>query len=164
MPAKKLESSEEIEKRALAKEVTEDEDFSTFIINAVTDGIHAFDRDLNYVIWNPGMEKITGKSAKEVLGKRAFDVFPYLLQNGREKHYLGTLQGESSVALEAPIVHSPSGSTRYVKSTYKPLRDEMGTIVGGLAIVRDSTDQHHIMKELKKLKEHLSQVIKDGEF
>ena len=38
------------------------------IINSSVDGILAFDRDCCFTVWNPGMEKIFGISAKKTLG------------------------------------------------------------------------------------------------
>ena len=40
------------------------------------EGVAVFDRDLRLVLWNPCLERVTGLAAREVLGKRVFDLFP----------------------------------------------------------------------------------------
>lgn len=42
------------------------------LINSSVDGILAFDREAFFTVWNPGMEKIFGVSARETLGRSAF--------------------------------------------------------------------------------------------
>ena len=39
------------------------------LINSSVDGILAFDRDRFFTVWNPGMERIFGVSARETLGR-----------------------------------------------------------------------------------------------
>ena len=44
--------------------------------------ILAFDRECRYTVWNPAMERITGLKREQVLGRCAFDVFPFLRRRG----------------------------------------------------------------------------------
>ena len=55
------------------------------IIDASVDGILAFDRECRYTVWNQTMEQISGMSREDVLGKCAFDVFPFLKETGEDK-------------------------------------------------------------------------------
>ena len=64
------------------------------LIDASVDGILAFDRECRYVAWNRAMESISGVSRDQVLGKRAFDVFPFLKETGEEKYLLEALAGD----------------------------------------------------------------------
>jgi len=48
------------------------------MLDASVDGILAFDREYRYTAWNRAMERISGVSRADVLGKCVFDVFPFL--------------------------------------------------------------------------------------
>ncbi len=45
-------------------------------------GIVAYDRDWNHVVWNHAMEVFTGYAAREVLGRSALKLFPQLADQG----------------------------------------------------------------------------------
>ena len=48
------------------------------ILQAGVNGIFALDEDARVTLWNRRMEQLCGKSGAEILGKRLFDVFPYM--------------------------------------------------------------------------------------
>ncbi len=128
------------------------QEFSKLLVSASFDGILAFDREYRYTLWNAGMEKIVDISADEVIGKCAFEVFPFLKENGDDHYFYAALAGENMVARERPY-RSPNGKTGFFEAYYGPLRDYLGRIIGGLAIVRDISD-HKLSEE--KLQESLS--------
>ena len=51
--------------------------FNKQIIEGAHEGIIVYDEDMNYLTWNPYMERITGISANDVLGKNAIELFPF---------------------------------------------------------------------------------------
>src|SRR4051794_23202981 len=63
------------------------------LVSSSVDGIMAFDCDCCYTVWNPGMEYLSGIKAIDILGKCAFDVFPYLKEFGENQFYLAALAG-----------------------------------------------------------------------
>ena len=52
------------------------------LVQSSLDGFAVIDRDYRYTLWNRAMETFAGKRASEVLGKRVFDVFPFLREHG----------------------------------------------------------------------------------
>lgn len=107
------------------------------LIQSSPDGICAFDEKFRYTYWSPGMAAITGEPAENVLGKCAFDLFPFLKQVGQEVYFERALAGEATVA---PLrnFHSPrSGRSGYTEALFSPLRDKQGLVIGGMAVVRD---------------------------
>jgi PAS domain S-box-containing protein len=46
------------------------------LAESITDVFFAFDKDLKYTYWNKASEKLTGISAKDVIGKSIYDIFP----------------------------------------------------------------------------------------
>jgi PAS domain S-box-containing protein len=110
----------------------------TRLIDASVDGIFAFDRDYRYTAWNLEMERISGLGREEVLGKSAFDVFPFLKQTGEDKCFRAALEGESMVSTNHRFTVS---ELSLFKSSYSPLRNQQDEIVGGIAIIRDITQR-----------------------
>jgi diguanylate cyclase (GGDEF)-like protein/PAS domain S-box-containing protein len=115
--------------------------FATEIIENAGEGIIVYDRDLRYVLWNRFMEELTGLAASEVVGRRATEVFPHLVEQHVDALIRRALDGDT---LAAPDVrfHVP-GSDRegWVSAVYRPHRDLEGRIVGATATVRDVTER-----------------------
>src|SRR5262249_32320801 len=111
------------------------------LLDASVDGILAFDRDYRYLAWNQAMERISGVSREDVLGKCAFDVFPFLKETGEFKYFLEALAGKSQIAEHRPFVVPETGREGFFEGYYSPLRNEAGDIVGGISIVRDITER-----------------------
>ena len=55
------------------------------LLDASVEGILAFDRECRYIAWNQAMERISGMRSEDVLGKTAFEFFPFLKQTGDDK-------------------------------------------------------------------------------
>jgi PAS domain S-box-containing protein len=92
-------------------ELRESRDFIENLIECSVDGILAYDMECRYTVWNPGMEKISGMSKEEVIGKCAFDVFPFLRDTGEDKLMLQ--------ALPARLPPRRTGPTQYLKRGVK---------------------------------------------
>ncbi len=128
----------EISRRAQSEtDLQQAAEFATRLATSSPDGILAFDRDCRYRFWNPAMERITGLAAAETLGKCAFDVFPFLRDTGGDRLFRRALAGHSTSELPDPYSVPGSGEQGFYEWYSAPLRDSAGTIVGGLAIVRD---------------------------
>jgi PAS domain S-box-containing protein len=67
--------------------------FNQEIMESAAEGIIVYDPELRYQLWNPFMERLTGRRAEEVLGKVATDVFPRLIPSGIEAALKRALQG-----------------------------------------------------------------------
>jgi PAS domain S-box-containing protein len=111
------------------------------LIEASVDGILAFDRECRYVAWNRAMESISGVSREDVLGKCAFDIFPFLKETGESKYLIDALAGTSSIAENRPYAIPETGRAGFFEGYYSPLRNEGGEVVGGIAIIRDITQR-----------------------
>jgi PAS domain S-box-containing protein len=114
------------------------------LIQASVDGILAFDRECRYIAWNRAMECISGLKQDEVLGKCAFDVFPFLKETGESKYLLEALEGRSVVAENRSYAVPETGRAGFFEGYYSPLRDEAGQVIGGVAIIRDITERKRI--------------------
>lgn len=111
------------------------------LLDASVEGILAFDRDCCYIAWNNAMERISGLRRGEVLGKSAFDVFPFLKETGEDKCFYAALAGEKSASENRPYTVPETSREGFFKGYYSPLFDQQNQIVGGIAVVHDITDR-----------------------
>jgi len=112
------------------------------LINSSVDGILAFDRDCFFTVWNPGMERIFGVSAKDALGKHAFTACPFLIELGEDANFDAALKGEKRVSRDKSYTIPGSTRLRYFEGFYGPMLDpHSGEAIGGLAIIRDVTER-----------------------
>lgn len=114
--------------------------FLTRLLDASVDGILAFDLGCRYTVWNQAMERITGVARDDVLGKNAFDVFPFLRDTGEDKCLFAALGGKSTVSENRPYTIPATGREGFFRGYYSPLRDGQDIIVGGIAFIRDITE------------------------
>ena len=105
------------------------------------DGILAYDKDIRYTFWNKAMEQITGVTGKEVLGKSPFEIFPFLEKVGEGNSYRETIKGKTIKRSGMPYSIPQTGKYGYFDSSRFPLYDTNGTIIGGMAIIRDVTER-----------------------
>jgi PAS domain S-box-containing protein len=116
------------------------EDNSTLLlqrlIDASVDGMFAFDRDCRLICWNRAMQRITGLSQDDVLGKRVVEVFPFLRDSGNEPCFTAVLEGKETISENHPYGPSETG---VFESHYSPLCDENNEIAGGIAVITDIT-------------------------
>ncbi len=114
------------------------------------DGILAFDRECRYTYWNAAMERLSGLPASEVLGQRAFDLFPFLVDIGEDQYYQRALAGEEVWSRARPFVVSRTLRRGFFDGSYGPLRDDAGAIQGGIAIIRDVSEAHWAAEQVKE--------------
>lgn len=136
-------------------------DLHASLIEASLDGIVAFDRECRYVAWNRAMESISGLSRDEVLGKCAFEVFPFLKETGESEYLLAALEGRNVVAENRPYVIPESGRAGFFQGHYSPLRDERGEVVGGIAIIRDITERKRAEEFANEAHQRLSSYVEN---
>lgn len=135
-----------------AKEAMQREkEFSERLINSSVDGIFAFDRDCCYTVWNRGMERISGIGEAQIIGKSAWQVFPFLQEIGENQFMRTVLAGESVIAKDRPYHVPQTGRSGFFEAYYSPLTNESGKIIGGLGIIRDITDRKIAEAERAKL-------------
>jgi PAS domain S-box-containing protein len=137
-------------------------EFSERLIDSSADGIIAFDREIRFTVWNPPMERVTGVPRENVIGKNAFEMFPYLKETGEDQSYLSVLDGKPVTSKGRPYYIQETGREGYYEAHYSPLRSEDGEIIGGLAIIRDITQRkqmEEVLRESEARYRHLSESL-----
>jgi PAS domain S-box-containing protein len=138
---------------ALSRDVTEQKKnelalcealhFNREIIAEAAEGIIVYDSELRYQLFNPFMERLTGKRSQEIIGRVATEVFPRLGPSGIEAALKQALRGEVVQVADALVPrHSADGRDLWESCTFAPHRDAQGKVIGVIGLVRDVTDRH----------------------
>ena len=136
--------------------------FSRRLLDASVDGILAFDRDCRYTAWNRAMDRISGKKSADVLGRNAFEVFPFLKETGEDKCFYEALAGKSSVSENRPYTIPETGREGFFKGFYSPLYDAQDQIAGGIAIIRDITERKRAEAEAEEAHQRLTSHVENS--
>jgi len=117
--------------------------FNREIIEGAAEGIIVYDAELRYELFNPFMERLTGKRSEEVLGRVATEVFPRLGPSGIATALKRALLGEVVQVADALVPkHSADGRDLWESCTFAPHRDAQGKVIGVIGLVRDVTERH----------------------
>ncbi len=146
------------ERNVAEKDLLELNTFNEQIVKSAQEGVVVYGLDLRYQLWNPFMERITGKKAEEVLGKHPKDLFPFLQESGVLENLKRALQGESILSDDFPFEVPGTGIKGWASDVSSPLKDASGTIVGVIAFVREISGRKQIEEDLRTSQE-LSQTV-----
>jgi len=126
--------------------------FNREIIEGAAEGIIVYDAELRYQLFNPFMERLTGKRSQEVLGKIATEVFPRLGPSGIETALKRALQGEVVQVADALVPkHSANGRDLWESCTFAPHRNAQGGVIGVIGLVRDVTERHRAEETFRSI-------------
>ena len=125
--------------------------FYRFIIDSLPSAVLTVNADLKIIGFNPWAEKITGYSAKEVLGQYCGEI----LQGGRRCHahcpLRTVLNGHRAVSLVETTIVSKWGETIPVRMNTAGLFDDNDNLIGGVESFQDISR----LKSLEREKDNL---------
>ncbi len=127
--------------------------FSEQIVNSAQEGVVVYGLDLRYQVWNPYMERFTGITADEALGKHPRELFPFLEKAGVLERLELVLTNGTSYATDVPYSLPKNGASGWASDLSSPIRNAKGDIVGVITTVRDITLRKKMEEELLKAKE-----------
>lgn len=126
-------------------------EFNKQIIASLGEGLAVHDTDLRYVIWNPFMEKMSGRQAAEVIGEHPLKLFPFLKDWGVYGLLERALAGETLTS-EDKLTPLPTHSTpRWTMTRAEPYRDRTGRVAGVISTVTDITVRKQAEEEVRQL-------------
>ncbi|MHB1685845.1 MAG: histidine kinase dimerization/phosphoacceptor domain -containing protein [Ignavibacteriaceae bacterium] len=146
-------------RKKVEQDIRREMEFSERLLNSSIDGIFAFDKNCNYTLWNPGMESMTGISKSEAVGSLAFNVLPFLKEIGEDKYFYETLKGNSIIAKDRWFYIPDNDREGYFEAYYSPIFDLSKNVVGGIAIIRDSTQRKFALEALERAKGDLEKRV-----
>ena len=95
------------------------------------------------------MEQLSGVPKEQVLGQRAFEVFPFLQETGHDRFFYAALAGQTLESHEQHYAIPATGKEGYFEGRYSPLRNATGQVVGGMAIIHDVTLKKRAEQQIK---------------
>jgi len=118
---------------------TANEDMSLYraIVDSAQDLVFSKDRDLRYTLVNPAMERLHGRAASEMIGRRAEDLMSKEAAARIREVDLRVLGGQ---IVEEEYITPIKGVRLTFHGIRAPLRDVSGDIVGMCGIVRNVTE------------------------
>lgn len=128
------------------------------LLDSLFDGVYFVDRDRKITFWNKSAERITGYSREEVLGSRCSDnLLRHVDENGKELCFAGCplayTISDGNVREAHVYLHHKQGHRVPVSVRVTPVRDEDGSVIGGVEIFSDNSSFRQILQEMEKLKE-----------
>lgn len=98
-------------------------------------------KDLRYVLWNPAAEAVLGATAKDMMGKNAYDLFPQEQAEVLMAHDRQVLQTNEILDLPEELVPTGGGEVRILHIKKTAVFDEEGNPQYLLAITEDITER-----------------------
>jgi two-component system, sensor histidine kinase len=123
------------------------------------DGLAAIDRDLTYLAWNSCLSKITGVSADEAIGKKVFELFPFLEDQGEREVHRRVFNGETVIMDPRPYDVPEKNRTGFFQGHYWPWRDGSENIIGLFMAISDVGPSYNRLLHLSELSSALSKAI-----
>ena len=113
------------------------------ILDNIPSGVYTVDREMRFLSFNRSLEKITGYSAEEVLGKKCSEVLrsDFCEAGCPLKRSMRT--GETLRGIELNL-RERDGSVVPIASSTAALRDEEGRPIGGICSFRDLRELHAV--------------------
>ncbi len=127
--------------KQMTDRLKENEERFRLLFESSQDGILAYDNDIRYILWNKAMEHMSGVKREVLLGKSPFEEFPFLEEVGEGEAFRNAIKGKPTVRGAMPYNVPQTGRHGFFQSAHFPLFGANGNIVGGMAIVRDVTEQ-----------------------
>ncbi len=124
------------------------ETFNRTVLSSIQEGFVVFDRNLNYLVWNPYMEKISGLKSAEVIGKNVLDLLPFVKEKNLDALLKKALSGETYKSPDFQYRIPDTGHEGWAQSIYSPHRDLDGNIIGVVVVVRDITRRKMVEQEI----------------
>ena len=134
--------------------------FFNMIVNSMADGVFTMDDQGRISSWNPAMERISGYTAEEALGKKCA-----LLQCSRcfgqecpaDIHKCRIVEQGVSEAKECRLRHKAGYDVEVIKNA-NVVRDEQGTIIGIVETVTDLTELSSARQKAKEAALRLAEI------
>jgi PAS domain S-box-containing protein len=136
----------------------ENEQLLANILESMNEGVLVLGSDFKITIFNKILEKYTDTPRKVVLGARPWEAFPSIKNSPIEENMRKAMNGELAGSMEIRLSFHEKGHAWY-RDSYSPLKDVDGRIVGIVGVVSDITQQKQNNKELRRLRNYLSNII-----
>ena len=132
------------------------------VLEAIQEGVVIFDRELRYRYWNHFMERATGQTAAEILGKHALEVHSFW-----KDHQVGpilerALAGHHGAMKDFSLPQKRIGWAGWAAGNFAPLRNTKSDIVGVIGFFSDVTRRKRTEEALVANERRYRQLFEDN--
>lgn len=146
--------------RETERALRSDRAFAASLVAAIADGIIAVDTSLRITEWNPVMERWSGRSRAEVLGRPIDEVIPATDASQRAERLRGILAGAPPSVQEHDYQFQTTGISRVVETVVSAVIDPITReVTGALCTVRDLTERHAAQEAVRRERTRLIDAI-----
>ena len=137
------------------------------ILDNMVDGVIVADDQCNFIVYNSKAQEIIGRNvtdSKQEGWPSYFGIFKsdqITLCPSDELPMTRAIRGETVFQEEAWIRNENIADGVWVSINATPLRNEMGTIVGGVGVFRDITSQKHAAQKIEQAAQDLAKSHKE---
>jgi two-component system cell cycle sensor histidine kinase/response regulator CckA len=157
-PFKKKELHSTIEmalyKQKMESFLKDREELLATTLKSISDAVITTDLKGFITFLNPFAENLTGWNQDEALGKHIDLVFTLFDEKRGEQRNINTVQETlkegTTIVLENLLLQSKEIKRENILSSTSPIRDDKGSIIGAVVILRDMTEEKRLQKELMK--------------
>ncbi len=133
------------------------------ILDSVADGIYGVDTNGDSTFVNKAMEKITGWTAAEMVGKNQHEILHHTKKDGtphlaKDCPVYKTYQDEKARFVEDDLFWKANGQSIPVEYSSTPLKDANAKTIGSVVVFRDISEKKHAEKQLAILQNELAHV------
>ena len=114
------------------------------VLDARGEALVAYDTELRVTEWSAATARNNGISRADALGRSILELFPYIRGTAIEAEYRRSLAGETVDARGREWRATEAQPPRYYDVTYTPVRDDDGTVIGGVVLTTDVTARRGI--------------------
>jgi PAS domain S-box-containing protein len=150
---------------SLLSDVRNEKDRLSALINSISDEIWYADSEKKFTLANPSaLEEFRLRNSDEIDVENLAISLEVFRQDGSprpvdEAPPLRALTGEM-VRNQIEIIRTPwHGELRYRQVSATPVRDDQGTIIGSVSVVRDITDLKQVEETLRNTSQYLENLI-----
>jgi PAS domain S-box-containing protein len=117
------------------------------VFETMQEGVLVLDTNFKYTYWNKSMEETSHCRREEVLGRVAWEKFPFLKGN-IEEAMKNAMKGEITLKRELNYT-VPDGKEGWTQESYLPLRAANTSIVGVVGVIEDITERKQAQETLQ---------------
>jgi len=131
------------------------------IIDSLSEGVYVCDLDRRITYWNKSAERITGWTAKDVIGRQCFDnVLCHIDKDGHrlcgEEYcplHRSMVTGTGSRTSLLVFAQGKDGKRVPMQVSVAPMHNAKGQVVGGVETFRDASEMVHDLERAKAIQE-----------
>ena len=138
---------------AKADELRQAHEFSAALVRSTVDAVVAFDNEGHVQTWNPAMTALTGGAHHDLSDAHIGTLLPFLGDGEETRLLQDALAGRATKVMAMRAAHRASGDSVYLDLTVTPMRAPDGTVVGGLLVARDVSEQQRVAAVILASKE-----------